>query len=98
MAKTAAKTTAPAEKTKRAPNAAFAAPKKPSAALAAVIGAEPVAATEAVKKIWDYIKSNNLQKPTDKRVIVADAKLKVLFGADELSMLKMAGVISKNLG
>ena len=34
---------------------------KPSAELAAVIGAEPVARTEVIKKLWDYIKANGLQ-------------------------------------
>ena len=31
--------------------------------------------TRPVKsKVWDYIRANNLQKPTDKRVIVSDTK------------------------
>jgi DNA topoisomerase-3 len=48
---------------------------KPSDALAAVIGAEPVARTEVIKKLWDYIKANGLQDATNKRAINADAKL-----------------------
>ena len=49
---------------------------KPSAALAAVIGGEPLARTEVIKKLWDYIKANGLQDAEDKRAINADAKLK----------------------
>ena len=49
-----------------------AAGKQPSPELAAVIGAEPVARPEAVKKMWEYNKAHNLQDPKDKRTIVAD--------------------------
>jgi DNA topoisomerase-3 len=49
--------------------------KQPSAALAAVIGNEPVARTEVIKKLWDYIKANGLQDAANKRAINADAKL-----------------------
>ncbi len=48
---------------------------KPSDALAAVIGAEPVARTQVIKKLWDYIKANGLQDAANKRAINADAKL-----------------------
>jgi DNA topoisomerase-3 len=47
----------------------------PSAELAAVIGSDPVARPQVVKKLWDYIKANGLQDAKDKRSINADAKL-----------------------
>ena len=72
--------------------------KTPSPALAAVIGAEPVARTEVMKKLWDYIKSHNLQDPKDKRVIRADAKLRAVFGADSVGMMQLAGIAGKHLG
>ena len=53
----------------------------PSPALAAVIGATPQPRTEVVKLMWEYIKANNLQNPQNKREIIADAKLKPIFGA-----------------
>jgi DNA topoisomerase III len=71
--------------------------KQPSAALAAVIGNEPVARTEVIKKIWDYIKANGLQDATNKRAINADAKLKPVFGKDQITMFELAGIVGKHL-
>ena len=90
--KAAAKTTAA-----KAPRKA-AAGKAPSAALAAVIGAEPVARPEAVKKMWEYIKAHNLQDPKDKRTIVADDKLRAVFGKDSAGMFELAGILGNHLG
>ena len=90
--KAAAKTTAA-----KAPRKA-AAGKAPSAALAAVIGNEPVARPEAVKKMWEYIKANNLQDPKDKRTIVADDKLRAVFGKDSAGMFELAGILGNHLG
>jgi chromatin remodeling complex protein RSC6 len=50
-------------------------PLQPSAELAAVVGLAPLPRTEAVSKVWDYIKSNNLQNPENKREILVDDKL-----------------------
>jgi chromatin remodeling complex protein RSC6 len=70
----------------------------PSADLAAVIGNKPVPRTEAVKKIWVYIKANKLQDAKNKRMINADAKLKPVFGGKaQVSMFDMAKHLSKNL-
>lgn len=90
--KAAAKTT-----TAKAPRKA-AAGKAPSAALAAVIGNEPVARPEAVKKMWEYIKTHNLQDPKDKRTIVADDKLRAVFGKDSAGMFELAGILGNHLG
>lgn len=90
--KAAAKSTAA-----KAPRKA-AAGKAPSAALAAVIGSEPVARPEAVKKMWEYIKANNLQDPKDKRTIVADDKLRAVFGKDSAGMFELAGILGNHLG
>jgi len=96
--KPAAAKKAPATKTAaaKAPRKA-AAGKAPSAALAAVIGAEPVARPEAVKKMWDYIKAHDLQDPKDKRTIVADDKLRAVFGKDTAGMFELAGILGKHL-
>jgi DNA topoisomerase-3 len=69
----------------------------PSADLAAVIGTDKVARTEVVKKLWDYIKAQGLQDPTNKRAINADAKLKPVFGKDQITMFELAGLIGKHL-
>ena len=93
-AKKASKTATP-----KAPRKTTAASgKKPSAQLAAVIGSEPVARPEAVKKLWDYIKANNLQNPADKRVIVADDKLRAIFGKDSAGMFELTGLLGPHLG
>lgn len=81
---------------KRAPNAAFMKPLKPNAELAAVVGSTPLPRTEIVKKLWDYIKENNLQDPKNKRNINADAKLKPIFGKDQVTMFELAGLIGKH--
>jgi len=71
--------------------------KQPSAALAAVIGDAPVARTEVVKKLWDYIKANGLQDAANKRAINADAKLLPVFGKDQITMFELAGIVGKHL-
>jgi DNA topoisomerase-3 len=71
---------------------------KPSEALAAVIGADPVARTEVIKKLWDYIKANGLQDQANKRAINADAKLRPVFGKDQVTMFELAGIVGKHLG
>jgi upstream activation factor subunit UAF30 len=83
---------------KRTPNAAFMTPLTPSAPLQEVIGSKPLPRTEIVKKIWDYIKKNNLQDKKNRRMINADAKLKVVFGGKEqVSMFDLAKIVSKNV-
>jgi upstream activation factor subunit UAF30 len=85
-------------KTKRKPNAAFMKPLTPSAALADVIGSAARPRTEVVKKIWDYIKKNNLQDKKNRRMINADAKLKTVFGGKgQISMFELAKVLSKHV-
>jgi DNA topoisomerase-3 len=70
---------------------------QPSAELAAVIGSEPVARTQVIKKLWDYIKANGLQDAKDKRAINADAKLLAVFGKPQVTMFELAGIAGKHL-
>lgn len=89
---------APKKKSARKPNAAFMAPLTPSASLAEVIGSKALPRTEIIRSIWTYIKKNKLQDTTNKRMINADAKLKVLFdGKSQISMFDLAKVVSKNV-
>lgn len=69
----------------------------PSTELAAIVGKEPLARTEVVKKVWEYIKAHNLQNPANKRNILADSKLKPIFGKDEVTMFEMTGLLGKHL-
>ena len=87
-----------AKNSARKPNAAFMAPLTPSATLAEVVGSKPLPRTEIVKKIWDYIKKNNLQDKKNRRMINADAKLKPIFGnKDQISMFELAKVVNKHV-
>lgn len=93
VAKKAAK-----KKSARKPNAAFMAPLTPSPALAAVVGSKGIPRTQIIKKIWDYIKKNNLQDKKDRRMINADEKLKTVFGGKtQISMFELAKVVNKHV-
>ena len=86
------------KKSARKPNAAFMKALTPSADLAAVVGSKALPRTEAVKKLWAYIKANKLQDSKNKRNVNADAKLKVIFGGkSQVSMFDMAKFLSKHL-
>ena len=103
MAKKAKKKTAVKKKTakkttKRKPNAAFMAPLTPSDALAVVVGAKPLPRTQVVKKLWQYIKKQNLQDPKNRRNVRADAALSKVFGGKAVvSMFEMTKLVSKHL-
>jgi upstream activation factor subunit UAF30 len=86
------------KKSARKPNAAFMRPLTPSSALGAVVGNKPMPRTEAVKKIWVYIRNNKLQDSKNRRMINADDKLKAVFGGkSQVSMFDMAKHLSKHL-
>ena len=85
-------------KTTRKPNAAFMKPLTPSAALAAVVGSNPLPRTDVTKKVWDYIKKHKLQDSVNRRNINADDKLKAVFGGKKtVSMFEMTKLISGHL-
>lgn len=88
----------PAAKKKRKPNPAFMKPMTPSAALAAVIGPKARPRSQVAKSIWDYIKKHKLQDNKNRRMINADANLKVVFGGkSQVSMFDMTKLVSKHL-
>ena len=96
--KAAPKKKAAKKKSARKPNAAFMKALTPSADLAAVVGSKPLARTEAVKKIWAYIKANKLQDSKNKRMINTDAKLKPVFaGKGQVSMFDVAKALAKHM-
>ncbi|MBI3236891.1 MAG: DNA topoisomerase I, partial [Chlamydiales bacterium] len=71
---------------------------KVSKELEAVIGEKEISRPQMIKKIWDYIKKNNLQDPKNKKLIVPDAKLAKVFGSNKpLDMMKLSGVLGKHL-
>ncbi|MGH7570328.1 MAG: SWIB/MDM2 domain-containing protein [Gemmatimonadota bacterium] len=86
------------QKKKRKPNPAFMKPMRPDSALAKVVGAEPKPRTEVTKKLWDYIKKNQLQDPSNKRMIVADENLRPVFnGQAKVSMFEMTKLVNGHL-
>jgi upstream activation factor subunit UAF30 len=89
---------APAKKVKRKPNAAFMKALNIGPALQPVVGSKPLPRTEVVKKLWQYIKKNNLQDPKQRRNINADENLKKVFnGKKTVSMFEMTKLVSKHL-
>jgi chromatin remodeling complex protein RSC6 len=83
---------------KRKPSAAFMAPLRPSEAFAAIVGAKPLPRTQAVKKLWAYIKKKKLQDKKNRRQINPDDKLAKVFGSSRsMNMFAMMKVLKKNL-
>jgi len=73
-------------------------PITPSADLAVIVGSDPIARGDVVKKIWEYIKANDLQNPENKREIIADDKLRPIFsGLDKVTMFEMNKHVSKHM-
>ena len=96
---------APAKKTarkaagkKRVPNASFMRPMTPSSQLSAVVGTNAIPRSEVTKRVWNYIKSKNLQDKNNRRMINADDKLGPVFGGKrQVSMFEMTKLVNKHL-
>lgn len=106
-AKSAAKTTkaaAPKAAAKPAPKKAAAgaatglkAPLTPSETLAKVIGNKPMPRTEVTKRIWEYIRKNDLQDKKNRRMINTDDNLRAICGVSQLSMFELPKALNKHL-
>ncbi len=73
-------------------------PVQPDSDLAAIVGSDAIPRTEIVKKLWEYIKKNNLQDAKNKRNINADDKLlKVFGGKKQVSMFEMTKLVSAHI-
>jgi upstream activation factor subunit UAF30 len=73
-------------------------PVQPDSALGAVVGIRAVPRTAVSKKLWAYIKKNDLQDKKRKVIINADAKLKPVFGGrNQVTMFEMTKLVSKHL-
>lgn len=69
----------------------------PDQELAAIVGKEPLTRADLTKRVWDYIKSNDLQDAKDRRKINADAKMKKIFGKDSASMFEMTKLVNQHV-
>lgn len=83
--------------TKRTAGPGLMRPMTPSPELAAIVGSDPMPRTAVVAKVWDHIRANDLQDPADKRTIVADDKLRAVFGKDRYTMFEMQKLLSPHL-
>jgi len=82
----------------RKANPALLKPLTLSAELEAVVGKGPMPRGQVVKKLWEYIKKNDLQNPSNKRNIIADDKLLPLFGGKkEVNMFEMTKLVSAHM-
>ena len=81
----------------RKANPALQKPLQPSKELAAVVGPDPLPRGQAVRKVWDYIKKQNLQNPENRREILADNTLKSIFGKDKVTMFEMNRYLAQHL-
>ena len=82
----------------RKANPALLKPMNLSAELEVVVGKGPMPRGQVVKKLWEYIKKHNLQNPQNKRNILADDKLKTLFGGKgEVTMFEMTKLVSPHM-
>lgn len=70
---------------------------QPDAQLGAVIGNDPVTRAEMTKKVWDYIKKNDLQDAKNRRAINADSKLRPIFGKDQVTMFEMTKLVNQHV-
>lgn len=95
--KAAASKVKKAEKPAGGARGGITAPVTPSPELAEIVGEKQIPRSEVVKKIWDYIKANDLQNPKDKREILADAKLEKIFGGKKASMFEMNKHLARHL-
>ena len=86
-----------ATKTPRKAGGGLARPVQPSPELAAITGSDPLPRSQVVSKVWDHIRKNNLQNPQNKREIVADDKLRKVFGKDRCTMFEMNKHLSNHL-
>ncbi len=82
---------------KKAGVSAFMKPLALSEELQAVVGKGPMPRTEIVKKLWVYIKKNDLQDPKNRRNINADEKLAPIFKKKTVNMFEMTKLISKHV-
>ncbi|XP_059277635.1 upstream activation factor subunit spp27-like [Lycium ferocissimum] len=89
-------TTATVTKRRGRPNG-IVKPQAVSPALANFLGTNEASRTHAVKKVWEYIKSHNLQNPANKREIHCDDKLKTIFdGKDKVGFLEIARLLTQH--
>ncbi|CAK7566152.1 MAG: hypothetical protein SEPTF4163_004088 [Sporothrix epigloea] len=62
-----------------------------------LVGMRQLPRPQVVKKLWEYIKSNDLQDPSDKRQIRCDDKMQAVFKQQKIDMFQMNKLLSNHL-
>ncbi|KAJ6310579.1 hypothetical protein OIU76_015325 [Salix suchowensis] len=65
--------------------------------LQAVVGVPELARTEVVKKLWAYIRENNLQDPKNRKKIKCNEALRAVFHVNSIDMFQMNKALSKHI-
>ncbi|XAR56754.1 hypothetical protein NMG60_11037341 [Bertholletia excelsa] len=65
--------------------------------LQAIVGQPELTRTEIVKQLWAYIRKNNLQDPSNKRKIICNDELRLVFETDCTDMFKMNKLLAKHI-
>ncbi|MBW0485108.1 hypothetical protein O181_024823 [Austropuccinia psidii MF-1] len=68
-----------------------------SAPLAELLGVASCSRPQVVKKLWEHIKANDLQNPTDKRQIICDEAMRKIFNINVVDMFTMNKLLAKHL-
>jgi upstream activation factor subunit UAF30 len=71
--------------------------RKTNPALQKVVGSDPLPRPQMVSRVWDYIKQHDLQNPKNRREILADDKLRPIFGKDKVTMFEMNRYLAQHL-
>ena len=52
---------------------------------------------QAVKRLWEHIRTNELQDPSDRRQIRCDDAMRAVFKQDKVHMFQMTKILNHNL-
>lgn len=65
--------------------------------LQTIVGQPALPRTEIVKQLWAYIRKHNLQDPSNKRKIICNDELRLVFETDCTDMFKMNKLLAKHI-
>jgi upstream activation factor subunit UAF30 len=75
----------------------FAVPCKLSPEMAEVVGRDTMTRSDLTKWFWNYFRTKDLMDPDNKRYVVADDRLKKLFGEDRFLAFGIQRLVSKHV-
>jgi len=57
----------------------------------------PITRPQTTKKLWEYIKANNMQDPNDGRQIINNSVFREIFECEKMSMFEMTKLVQKHI-